>query len=117
MTGLLAASSFDLDAMAEAADDPTSAATDLAEWLVASGTPFRDAHAIVGALVRRSLQEGIALRDLVDASPELGPDATFLLDAGVAISRRTTPGGGGPQPVAGQITDFRARLEADRARS
>ena len=117
MTGLLAASSFDLDAMAEAADAPTSAATDLAEWLVASGTPFRDAHAIVGALVRRSLQEGIALRDLVDASPELGPDATFLLDAGVAVSRRTTSGGGGPQPVAGQITDFRARLEADRARS
>jgi len=116
MTGLLASSTFRLDAMAAAADTPTSAATDLAEHLVAGGMPFRDAHAVVGTLVRRSLDEGIALRDLVAAAPELGPDATFLLDRGTAVRRRTTPGGAGPGPVAAQLEAFTERLGADRAR-
>lgn len=117
MRGLLATSSFRLDAMADAADAPTNAATDLAEWLVAGGTPFRDAHAIVGALVRRSLDEGIALRELVAQAPELGPDAVFLVEPGVAVTRRTTRGGGGPTPVAVQTAAFSARLAADRGRA
>ncbi len=116
MTGLLASSTFRLEAMAEAADAPTSAATDLAEHLVAGGMPFREAHAVVGALVRQSLDEGIALRVLVEASPELGPDALFLLDRGTAVRRRTTPGGAGPDPVAAQLRAFADRLAADRAR-
>ena len=116
MTGLLASSTFHLDAMREAADAPTSAATDLAEWLVARGVPFRDSHAIVGALVRRSLDEGIALCDLVEASPDLGPDAVGLVAPGAAVQRRTTPGGGGPAPVAAQLDAFAARLQVDRAR-
>jgi argininosuccinate lyase len=116
MTGLLASSTFRLDVMAEAADAPTSAATDLAEHLVAGGMPFREAHAVVGALVRRSLDEGIALRELVEASPELGPDALFLLDRGTAVRRRTTPGGAGPEPVAGQLEAFAGQLAADRTR-
>ncbi len=116
MTGLLASSTFRLDTMAAAADTPTSAATDLAEHLVAGGMPFRDAHAVVGALVRRSLDEGVALRDLVEQAPELGPDAVFLLDRGTAVRRRTTPGGAGPEPVAGQLEAFAERLAADRGR-
>jgi argininosuccinate lyase len=117
MTGLLASSTFRLDVMAEAANAPTAAATDLAEWLVANGTPFRDAHAIVGALVRKSLDEGIALRELVASSPELGPDAVFLVDPGVAVTRRTTPGGGGPAPVAAQLKAFATRVATDEARN
>jgi len=116
MTGLLASSTFHLEAMAEAADAPTSAATDLAEHLVAGGMPFREAHAVVGALVRQSLDEGIALRELVEASPELGPDALFLLDRGTAVRRRTTPGGAGPEPVSTQLRAFADRLAADRTR-
>jgi len=117
MAGLLASSTFHFDAMTAAANAPTAAATDLAEWLVGNGTPFRDAHAIVGALVRRSLDEGIALRELVSASTELGPDAVFLVDPGVAVTRRTTPGGGGAVPVAEQLKAFTARVAADQARS
>jgi len=116
MTGLLASSIFRLDVMAEAANAPTSAATDLAEWLVANGTPFRDAHAIVGAIVRRSLEEGIALRELVAKSSELGPDAMFLVDPGVGVTRRRTAGGGGPAPVAAQLTNFTKRVATDSAR-
>lgn len=116
MAGLLASSTFHLDAMAEAANAPTAAATDLAEWLVTNGTPFRDAHAIVGALVRQSLSEGIALRELVASSPELGTDAVALLDPGVAVTRRTTAGGGGPVPVATQLSAFAGQVASDRLR-
>ena len=117
MTGLLAASTFRLEALATAADAPTNAATDLAEWLVSRGVPFRDAHAIVGAVVRRSLDDRIPLAELVESSPDLGPDAVFLVASGVAVSRRTTAGGGGPDPVRAQLVAFTDRLAADRARS
>lgn len=116
MTGLLGSSTFDLEAMAVAADAPTSAATDLAEHLVSTGVPFRDAHAVVGALVRRSLEEGIALRELVLASPELGEPAVHLLDRGVAVRRRTTPGGAGPVAVAPQLEAFSELISVARAR-
>ena len=114
--GLVGSTTFQLDRMAAAADSPTSAATDLAEHLVAGGTPFREAHAIVGALVREALDEGRDLAELVAAHPALGLDAVALLGPGVAARRRTTRGGAGPGPVAAQLERFRARLATDRSR-
>jgi argininosuccinate lyase len=102
--------------MQAAADTPTAAATDLAEWLVERGTPFRDAHAVVGALVRRSLAGEGALGDLVAAHPDLGPDAAALVAPGVAVRRRTTPGGAGPGPVSVQMQRFATALDAARSR-
>ncbi|MCY4272624.1 MAG: argininosuccinate lyase [bacterium] len=116
MTGLMASIAFHADAMAAAADAPSSAATDLAEHLVVDGMAFRDAHAAVGHLVRRSLEGESALADLVRADPRLGEAAAELLASGAAVTRRTTPGGAGPEPVATQIERFRARLAADAAR-
>jgi argininosuccinate lyase len=116
MAGMLATMQFDRDRMQAAADSPYAAATDLAEHLVMAGTPFRDAHAIVGALVRESISRGTALGDLVVAHPALGPEAAALLEPGVAVTRRTTPGGAGPAAVAVQRERFRARLGADRER-
>jgi argininosuccinate lyase len=107
---------FDTDRMAAAADDPAAAATDLAEFLVRAGTPFRDAHAIVGDLVRRSIDDGEALADLVAAAPELGPEAAKLLEPGVAVTMRTTRGGGGPGPLPQQREAFAARMAEDHAR-
>ena len=68
LAGLYSTLTFDTAAMQAAADSPYAAATDLAEELVVRGTPFREAHAIVGALVRRSLADGSPLVDLVAAS-------------------------------------------------
>ena len=116
LTGLLETATFHLDAMAAAADQPTASATDLAEHLVAAGMPFREAHAVVGALVRRSLDEGHALADLVAEHPALGPEAVALLAPGEAVRRRTTRGGGGPGPVRDQRDRFTTRLAEDRAR-
>ncbi|MBU3688234.1 MAG: argininosuccinate lyase [Acidimicrobiales bacterium mtb01] len=100
LTGMIATARFVPEKMQSAADSPTMAATDLAEHLVRSGTPFRDAHAIVGSLVRRSLAGDGALVDLVRA--ELGAEAAALVAPGVGVTMRTTPGGAGPKPVADQ---------------
>jgi argininosuccinate lyase len=117
MAGLLATLDVRVDRMQAAADSPYAAATDLAEHLVAHGTPFRDAHALVGALVRRALDGEGSLAALVEAEPALGADAARLLEPGMAVTRRTTPGGAGPGPVAVQLVRFRAQLAADRARA
>ena len=116
LEGMVATATFHTDRMAAAADTPAAAATDLAEWLVARGTPFREAHAVVGDLVRRSLAGEGALADLVAADDRLGPDAAGLIAPGVPVTRRTTRGGGGPEAVAAQLDRFRARLATDRDR-
>jgi argininosuccinate lyase len=111
MTGMLATVTFVPERMQAAADAETSAATDLAEWLVQRGTPFRDAHAMVGQLVRQALAGTASLRQLVNDHPSLGPDAAALVAPGVSVRRRTTPGGAGPVPVAEQMFRFRARVD------
>ncbi len=115
VTGMIATATWVPERMQAAADAETSSATDLAEWLVQRGTPFRDAHAIVGALVRRTLAGEGALRDLVAADPALGPEAAALVAPGVSVQRRTTPGGAGPAPVAVQLERFRIKLAELRA--
>jgi argininosuccinate lyase len=114
LTGVVATLDLDEEAMRDAADEPEAAATDLAEYLVVHGVPFRDAHATVGSLVRRSHQEGIPLVDLVRADPQLVAAAP-LLGPGQAVQHRTTPGGGGPDPVRRQLDDARRRLEEQHA--
>ena len=52
--------------MTAAADSPVNAATDLAEHLVEQGTPFREAHTVVGGLVRQAVERGVPLDELVD---------------------------------------------------
>jgi argininosuccinate lyase len=117
LSGMIATATIVAPKMQAAADSPTSSATDLAEWLVAGGTPFRQAHAIVGAVVRASLEDGAApLADLVDQHPDLGSEAAALVAPGVSVRRRTTPGGAGPGPVAIQLANFKLRLAADQAR-
>jgi argininosuccinate lyase len=116
LSGLLATATFDVDRMQAAADAPTAAATDLAEWLVERGMPFREAHAVVGAVVRDSLERRVPLVELVAAHPDLGDEAVALLEPGVSVQRRTTRGGAGPDAVAVQLERFKARLAADEAR-
>ena len=114
--GLLATATFRADAMAAAADSPYAAATDLAELLVERGTPFREAHAIVGEIVRRALAGEASMAELVAADERLGAEGAAILEPGVSVTRRTTRGGAGPGPVAEQLERFRARLAADADR-
>ena len=116
MSGLYGTLTFDVARMQAAADSPYAAATDLAELLVDRGTPFRDAHALVGALVRDSLERHVPLAELVEAHPDLGADGAALLEPGRPVSRRRTAGGAGPDPVALQLQRFGRRLEVDAER-
>jgi argininosuccinate lyase len=111
MTGLLATVTWNLDRMREAADTPFVAAVDLAEWLVLRGMPFREAHAVVGALVRDAIERHVPLAELVEAHPVLGLEAVDILSPGVAVSRRVTAGGAGPRPVAVQLKRLEAHLD------
>jgi argininosuccinate lyase len=103
-------------AMQRAADGGAIAAIDLAEYLVVKGTPFREAHAIVASLVRRALDEQLDLAALVAQSEHFGEDAVGLLEPGVAVTRRTTPGGAGPVPVASQAIRFAEALNTAHER-
>ena len=112
LDGMISTTTFNTEAMAAQAASPYAAATDLAEWLVARGMPFRDAHAVAGEKVRRALAGEGSLGELVAADPQLGDEAAALLEPGVSVTRRTTRGGGSPAAVADQIERFRARLDA-----
>ena len=116
LSGLLATIRFDTARMQAAADTPSAAATDLAEQLVLTGTPFREAHAIVGALVRTSIETGAPLGELVGEHPAFSDADRSLLEPGTAVGRRSSPGGAAPTAVAPQLERFRERLRADERR-
>ncbi len=116
LTGLLRTVGFDDSRMQAAADGSAVAAVDLAEWLVERGMPFRQAHEVVGGLVRDSLERHVPLAELVEAHPSLGAEAVSLLEPGVAVTRRTTPGSAGPLAVKLQLERFVHRVETDRSR-
>jgi argininosuccinate lyase len=116
MAGLLATARFDADRMAAAADAADASAVDLVEYLVAVGTPFRAAYSQVAALVRDAAQRHVPLVELVMADPALGPEAVGLLEPGVSVRRRTSPGGAGPQPVAVQLERFADLLATTQER-
>lgn len=64
--GMVSGAAFNTERMAEASSDETIAATDIADLLVRRGMPFREAHAVVGALVRRAVDTGRRLSELDD---------------------------------------------------
>ncbi|MCL6104487.1 MAG: argininosuccinate lyase [Actinobacteria bacterium] len=116
LAGLLAEAKFDLERMKEAADSPFSSAVDLAEWLVALGMPFRQAHSLIASLVRDSIANQGSFEDFVVSHPSLGKPALEVIKAGEAVRRRITKGGASTGSVKQQIEQLRMRLEQDRNR-
>jgi len=108
MTAVVSVIRFRVDVMRAAASDPALMATDLAEYLVVKGVPFREAHRVVGTAVRNAERAGRSLHDL---SPEdwaaidkrFGPDVVELFDPERSLRRREVPGGPGPRTVARQL--------------
>jgi argininosuccinate lyase len=111
LTGMIATATFEPGAMAAAADADVTAATDVAEYLVRAGTPFREAHAIVGRLVRRHLAGEGGLAEL--AAAEIGPEAAALVGPGVGVRQRTSPGGAGPAAIEQQLARYREMLHTE----
>jgi argininosuccinate lyase len=59
--------------------------------------PFREAHAVVGKVVRDALASGTPMVEITRAHPQLGVDAAELFAPGVAVGNRRTPGAAGPE--------------------
>jgi argininosuccinate lyase len=96
----------------ESVVDSGALATDLADYLVHKGLPFREAHHVIGALVRSALEAGMALTDLTledlqQASTAFAADALDLLDLRRSLQLRNIEGGTGPEAVRAQLARAR----------
>jgi argininosuccinate lyase len=116
VTGMIATATFHQSTMGEAADAEMLFATDLAEWLVQQGTPFRQAHAMVGSLVQQSINGNESLRELVRKDPKFGENAAKLIGQGLGVGHRTSPGASGPAAATEQRTRFSNQIASLRAR-
>ena len=92
-------------------------ATDVADYLVAKGVPFREAHEIVGALVRRLVKEKRAFDDLSDDewrshSPLIGPDVRTFVTAAASVAKKRTPQSTNPEAVARSLAELQGWLKA-----
>jgi argininosuccinate lyase len=117
--GMVATLRFDLDRLASLAPAGFSLATDVAEWLVRAGVPFRVAHEVAGSCVRVAESRGVGLEelsdeDLVAISPHLTPDVRTVLSVAGSVASRDAVGGTAPARVAEQLTAARAALAAHR---
>jgi argininosuccinate lyase len=88
--------------------DAAMLATDLADYLVKKGSPFREAHALAGKAVRLAAEKSKPLDDLSveeyqSLHPAFGPDVYAVFDPQQSISRRTALGGTAPEAVAAQL--------------
>lgn len=121
MTGMIRTVTVNADAMRKGAHGGFMAATDLADYLVGKGMPFRDAHAVVGKLVLECEKQGKTLQELsVDelkqADPLFDAGALDAVDIDKIVARRITAGGTGHDAVKVQLDQARERLAADTAR-
>ena len=90
-------------------------ATELADYLVRRGLPFREAHHLVGRVVRLGEERGVPITDLASTdlqaiSPYFGPDTAEALSVAAALAARNLPGGPGPNALRAQLTSARAAL-------
>jgi argininosuccinate lyase len=119
MTGMIATLRFDTERMAASAPEGFALATDIAEWLVRSGVPFREAHEIAGASVRTAEARGVELWDLSDdelqsVSVRLTPEVRDVLSVRGSLDSRSAFGGTAPARVAEQLSDLRSMLAEQR---
>ena len=116
LTGMIQTATFNADRMRAAADVQSLSATDLAEYLVRKGTPFRQAHAIVGELVQKALSGTQSLQQLVADSPDFDADALQLIGSGVGVQLRSSPGAAGPHAAEDQRARFASVIASLRTR-
>ncbi|HSF98465.1 MAG TPA: argininosuccinate lyase [Ornithinibacter sp.] len=107
-SGMVATMVFDTKRLESLAPQGFSLATDIAEWLVREGVPFRVAHEVAGACVRACEERGIELWDLTDddlaaVSPHLTPGVRAVLSVEGSMASRSARGGTAPARVAEQL--------------
>jgi len=116
MTGMLGDTEFGIGRMAENAGKGFSTATDLADWLVRElALPFRDAHHVTGAIVKRAEEQGVGLEDLAleemqAVEPRVTAGIFTVLGVGNSVASRASFGGTAPDNVKAAVADARRRF-------
>jgi argininosuccinate lyase len=115
MAAMLRHTKVNKSACARAASDPALLATDLADYLVRKGMPFRQAHHAVGAVVALAEKTGkplnhLKLAELQSVDKAFGRDALGVFDLQRAMSKRNLTGAPGTKEVAKQLARWRGRL-------
>lgn len=105
------------EAMLRAATDPALMATDLAEWLVRKGVPFREAHHMVGRFVRSCASAGIrldeaTLEQMRETIPQAETECLSLFSATRSVAGRRLTGGTAPDQVERQLATWEKRLQS-----
>ena len=121
MAGMLEELTFRTDRMREACKAGFLNATELADYLVGRGLPFREAHHVTGQAVAAAEREGKGLEDLTlpelqALEPRIDSDVYAVLDYAAAVRRRETPGGTGPRSVARQLEQLELWLAEQEQR-
>jgi argininosuccinate lyase len=119
--GMLAGIEFDRERLESASGDEMLAATEIADLLVGRGVPFREAHGIVGGLVRDAVEAGKSLSDLTpeelrERSEHLDDSYYEVLERSSWLESKRIEGGTGSEPLARQIEFARETLAAVQAR-
>lgn len=111
MTGMISTLTFNTELMAGSAPQGFALATDIAEWLVRQGVPFREAHEIAGACVRAAESRGVELWDLSpsefsEISRYLTPEVSAVLTLQGSLDSRSAFGGTAPVRVREQLANL-----------
>ncbi len=111
MTGMISTLTFNTELMAGSAPQGFALATDIAEWLVRQGVPFREAHEIAGACVRAAESRGVELWDLSpsefsEISGYLTPEVSAVLTLQGSLDSRSAFGGTAPVRVREQLANL-----------
>ncbi|EMY35974.1 argininosuccinate lyase [Arthrobacter crystallopoietes BAB-32] len=120
VSGMIATLTFNTERLESLAPQGFALATDIAEWLVRQGVPFREAHELSGAAVQLAEGRGVELWDLSDEdyagiSAHLTPQVREVLTVQGSLNSRSSQGGTAPAAVAQQLEQLTVQLEAARS--
>ena len=114
--GALSATTFNVERLRAAASNPALLATEAADYLVRKGIPFRQAHDLVGKVLRQAEKRGVPwtalpLEALKAISPAFDADLSASLTLEAALASKKVPGGTSPESVRAAIAALQKQLE------
>ena len=112
--GMLETMTFNSERLNDLATSPYMVTTDIAEWLVLKGVPFRQAHALVAGLVQEALSTGESLKELVVGHELLGAEAAKLFESDVIANIKSTHGAGSVKQLEDQLSLFEENIAKNK---
>ena len=112
--GMLETMIFNAERLNDLATSPYMVTTDIAEWLVLKGIPFRQAHALVAGLVQEASSTGESLKELVVGHELLGAEAAKFFDSDVIANIKSTHGSGSVKQLEDQLSLFEENIAMNK---